>query len=90
MKIKTLIFSGIWTGIAVLAIFPQVSHYISQRLGIGVGNNLNVLIFTGFVVAFAFIHKLIHDTDHLEQTITKLVRAQSLLSVKRNSRRSRN
>lgn len=89
MKSKTLIFAGIWIGIAILALFPQVSHHISQKLGIGIGDNLNVLIFSGFVVAFAFIHKLVHDTDHLEQTITKLVRAQALSSVKRNRRRSR-
>ncbi len=90
MKPKTLIFAGIWTGIVVLAFFPQVSHYVSQKLGIGIGDNLNVLIFAGFVVSFAFIHKLIHDTDHLEQTITKLVRTQALLEIKRNRRRRGN
>jgi hypothetical protein len=66
----------IWGAIAVFALFPQWARALSQRAGFG--ENLNTLIFVGFVVVFAILFKLLAIIERLERSISEIVRKEAL------------
>jgi len=66
----------IWGSILFIGLLPQFAHSISQKFGMG--ENLNTLIFTGFVVIFMVIYKLLNIIEKLERNISELVRKEAL------------
>ncbi|RJO62238.1 DUF2304 family protein [candidate division WS5 bacterium] len=78
---KFMITIIIWGTVLVFSIYPQTVHVISKNLGLG--DNLNTLIFLGFVVSFLMIFKLINLVEKTEREITKIVRKESLKNFKK-------
>ena len=66
----------IWGFILFVGLYPQLAHSISQKFGMG--ESLNTLIFTGFVVIFMVIYKLLNIIEKLERNISELVRKEAL------------
>lgn len=66
----------VYTGILVLSISPNVAHIVSKKMGLG--ENLNTLIFTGFIVLFAILMKIIQTTEQLKREITTLVQKNAV------------
>jgi hypothetical protein len=66
----------IWGGISMFALFPEITHQLSESLGMG--ENLNTLIFLGFVVIFMIVYKFIHTIEKIEKNISEIVRKEAL------------
>ncbi len=66
----------IWGSVIFLSIFPDSLRVWSIRFGLG--ENLNTIIFIGFVLVFIAIFKLLNSIEKLEQTISELVRKDAL------------
>ncbi len=66
----------IWGGILFLSIFPDSLRSWSMKWGLG--ENLNTLIFIGFVLVFVTIFKLLSIIEKNERNITEIVRKQAL------------
>lgn len=75
----------VWGGVVTFALFPDVPHDLSVELGLGV--NLNTLIFAGFVAVFLVIARLLSSIERLDRTITELVRHEALDPVRGKSRK---
>jgi hypothetical protein len=73
---KFLITCCVWGGILIISIFPNVSYKLS--LFFGLGQNLNTLIFIGFVTVFIVLFKLLSIIERLEQNISEMVRKEAL------------
>jgi hypothetical protein len=73
---KFLVTLIVWINIFSFAIFPGISHTLSAKLGLG--ENLNTLIFTGFVVIFVIIFKIISILERIERDISEIVRKEAL------------
>lgn len=69
----------IWGIILIISIFPDFAYFISGKLGMG--KNLNTLIFFGFVVVFMLLFKILSLIEKLEKEITKIVRE---IAIKKN------
>lgn len=78
---KVLANFVVWGSILVLALFPGLSHIVSLRLGFG--ENLNTLIFLGFVVVLIALFKLLNATERLERNISEIVRREALEKLER-------
>lgn len=74
----------IWSGILILSLFPEITHLVNRLLGMG--DNLNTLIFIGFIIVFAAIYKLLTVIERTEQSVTELVRQEALKELKTKKR----
>ncbi|MCI0565689.1 DUF2304 family protein [bacterium] len=68
--------------IFVFAIYPDIAHLVSETLGMG--ENLNTLIFTGFVIMTAALIYLSGRIDSLERDLTRSVRGESIREFNRS------
>ena len=77
--LKFFIQLTVWLSVAVLIIYPRLAQVISQKLGFG--DNLNTLIFLGFILIFLILFKIISLIERLEQNISEIVRKEALEKI---------
>lgn len=73
---KVLMTLFVWGGVLFTSLFPQTVHSLSRSLGFG--ENLNTLIFFGFVVVFVILFRLITTIENHERQLTELVRKEAI------------
>lgn len=73
---KLLMTIAIWGGISYVALFPAHLRFMSRQLGFG--ENLNTLIFFGFVGLAAIMFRLLSIVEKLERQLTDIIRKNSL------------
>lgn len=74
--IKFITTFAVWGSIFFLSLFPELARVVSAKMHIG--ENLNTLIFLGFVVVFAIIFRLLRTIEKLEKDITHIIRDHAL------------
>lgn len=70
----------IWGGMVFVAVFPNLINLLGKTLGII--DNMNAVILTGFLFVFIMIFKLLSAIERLEQNISELTRNDSLKEIK--------
>lgn len=75
----------IWLPILIISVNPDAAYSIINRLGLG--QNLNPLIFISFILVFALLFKLLSLIENLERNITKIVREQALKEIQQKEER---
>ena len=80
----------IWSAILIIAIFPDFAYFVSGKLGMG--KNLNTLIFFGFVLVFIAFFKILSILEKIESEITRIIRhlAISEYEKKKNNKKIKN
>ncbi len=74
--LKLFVRLAVWGGMALIVIYPNATHYISRVLGIV--DNFNSVVLTGFLMVFLLIFKLLSAIEKIEQNISELVRKEAL------------
>lgn len=80
--LKFIIMICIWSSVLLLILFPNLAHTIS--LSLGMGENLNTMIFIGFIIVFGIIYKLLNIIERMEKEITSIVRRDALKEITKN------
>lgn len=74
--LKLLVRLAVWGGMALVAIYPDFTYKISEIIGIV--DNINAVILTGFLFVFLIIFKLLSAIEKIEQNISEITRKESL------------
>ena len=74
--LKLLVRLAVWGGMALIAVYPNFTWYISKIIGIQ--DNINAVLLTGFLFVFLIIFKLLSAIEKLEQNISELTRKEAL------------
>lgn len=78
---KVFLSLCVWGSIFTFSLFPTFGRSLSQYLGLG--SNLNTLIFIGFVLIFIILFKLLNIIERIEQNISETVRKEALKKIQR-------
>jgi len=74
--LKLLVRIAVWGGMALVAIYPNFTYFLSKTVGIE--DNITAVIVTGFLFVFLIIFKLLSAIEKLEQNVSELTRRDSL------------
>lgn len=74
--LKLFVRIVVWGGMALIAIFPDISNFLAQIIGLQ--GNINAVIMIGFIFIFLIIFKLLSAIERLEQQLSELTRKDSL------------
>ena len=74
--LKLLVRVAVWGGMAVIAVYPNLTYSLSRLVGIE--DNITAVIVTGFLFVFLIIFKLLSAIEKLEQNVSELTRRESL------------
>ena len=66
----------VWGGMALIAIYPELTTWLARIIGIV--DNMNAVIMTGFLLVFLLIFKLLSAIEKIEQNISELTRKEAL------------
>ncbi len=66
----------VWGGMALVAIYPNITIIVAKLMGIE--GNINAVILTGFLLVFLIIFKLLSAIEKIEQNISELTRREAL------------
>lgn len=66
----------VWGGMGTVAIYPNVTEIVARVMGIE--ENINAAIITGFLMVFLLIFKLLSAIEKIEQNISELTRREAL------------
>ena len=74
--IKLTVRILVWGGMALVAVYPNFTWFLSKIIGIE--DNINAVMLTGFLFVFLIIFKLISAIEKLEQNISEITRKEAL------------
>lgn len=66
----------VWGGMGFVAIFPNSTIVIAKIIGIQ--DNMNAVMLTGFLLIFLLIFKLLSAIEKIEQNVSELTRRDAL------------
>jgi len=66
----------VWGGMALVAVYPDFTSLMARLIGIE--DNINAVILTGFLLIFLIIFKLLSAIEKIEQNISELTRKDAL------------
>lgn len=66
----------VWGGMGLIAIYPNSTIYLAKIIGIE--DNINAVILSGFLLVFLLIFKLLSAIEKIEQNISELTRREAL------------
>ena len=74
--LKLLVRLVVWGGMALIAVYPEFTSWLARIIGIV--DNMNAVIMTGFLLVFLLIFKLLSAIEKIEQNISELTRKDAL------------
>lgn len=80
LKLSARVF--IWGGMAMIVLFPTITSTLASFIGIA--DNINAVILTGFIFIFLIIFKLLSAIEKLEQQITAVTRENTIKEISEN------
>ncbi len=80
--LKLLVRLIVWGGMAVVAAYPNSTIVVAKYLG--VVDNINAAILTGFLLVFLIIFKLLSAIEKIEQNVSELTRREALSHLDEN------
>ncbi len=80
--LKFFVSSFVWGLAFLFSLFPSLPRIITLKLGFG--ENLNTLIFIGFLLVFMILFKIINIIEKIERNISEIVRKEALEKIRKN------
>ncbi len=74
--LKLLVRVIVWGGMIVVAVYPEATTFFARVIGIV--DNVNAVVMTGFLLIFLLIFKLLSAIEKIEQNISELTRKEAL------------
>ena len=74
--LKLSVRLAVWGGMALIAVYPNFTLIIARVMG--VEDNFNAVVLTGFLMVFLIMFKLLSAIEKIEQNVSELTRKEAL------------
>ena len=74
--LKLLVRIIVWGGMIVVAAYPEATTFFAKLIGIV--DNVNAVVMTGFLLIFLLIFKLLSAIEKIEQNVSELTRKEAI------------
>jgi len=74
--VKLMVRLIVWGGMVLVAIYPDFTRLMANIIGIE--DNINAIIMTGFLFVFVLIFKLLSAIEKIEQNVSELTRKEAM------------
>ena len=74
--LKLSVRLAVWGGMSLIAIYPNFTLIIARVMG--VEDNFNAVVLTGFLMVFLIMFKLLSAIEKIEQNVSELTRKEAL------------
>ena len=71
----------VWGGMVIIVLFPNFSNVLAKIIGIQ--DNINAVVLTGFILVFLMIFKLLSAIERLEQQISIVTRDRAISEMEK-------
>ena len=75
-RLKLFVRLIVWGGMIVVTAYPEATIFFARLIGIV--DNVNAVIMTGFLLIFLLIFKLLSAIEKIEQNVSELTRKEAL------------
>jgi hypothetical protein len=75
-RLKLFVRLIVWGGMIVVTAYPEATIFFARLIGIV--DNVNAVIMTGFLMIFLLIFKLLSAIEKIEQNVSELTRKEAL------------
>lgn len=75
-RLKLFVRLVVWGGMIVVTAYPEATIFFARLIGIV--DNVNAVIMTGFLMIFLLIFKLLSAIEKIEQNVSELTRKEAL------------
>lgn len=73
---ETIVWSIVWLTAIVIVMLPNTTSIVANWLGVGRGADL--VLYASVIGLFLFVFKLYLSLDHMDHTLTELIRREAL------------
>lgn len=83
-----ILWTVFWLLVALVVVFPEITSYAANLVGVGRG--VDLVVYISILILFYLVFRLLVRLDSIEKNITKIVRQKAIDQAEKGSDKKNN